>query len=158
MLKKGEFVELTEHRPLRLLLLSARQWRMASGRALQDLGLTVALIPYLMSLYWKDGQTQRELSDLTLQDPATTVRAVDRLQALGFVERRRSASDRRIWQVYLTPRGEEIRGEVNSRLDQVEKSALEGLSAREMKILRGCLMRVIENIGGCEAFLRGNGK
>ena len=158
MSDEHEFLDLSNRRLFGLLMLASRQWRLQSGRSLQDMGLSITHFPYLLCLYWKDGQTQRELSDLTLQDPATTVRAVDKLQSIGYVERRRSPSDRRVWKVFLTPRGREIEEEINQRLEKVERSALSGLDDKGLESLHACLLKVVQNLGGFEAFLRGDEK
>ncbi len=70
--------------------------------------------------------------------PATVVPLCDRLEQLGYVERLRGKTDRRVCCLVLTPAGEEALGQraaVHARILPV----LAGLSAHE----RECLVRVL---------------
>ena len=57
---ENEFLDLSNRRLFGLLMLASRQWRLQSGRSLQDMGLSITHFPYMLCLYWKDGQTQRQ--------------------------------------------------------------------------------------------------
>jgi len=60
------------------------------------------------------GITQTLLSRCSGRDKSTLTPALNDLQARGLLERRRVESDRRSFQLYLTPEGEALR----ARLDQ----------------------------------------
>ena len=69
------------------------------------------------------------LTDLTLQcavDKATTTKAVDKLAAAGYVEKRRDIRDGRAWNVYPAEKGLAIYDEFIAE----EKPAGRGLSGR----------------------------
>ena len=50
-----------------------------------------------------DGARQIDLAEGLDVEPITLCRMLDRLEEAGLVERRRDATDRRAWRIYLTP-------------------------------------------------------
>jgi DNA-binding MarR family transcriptional regulator len=148
MLTENEFREIAEHSPMRLLHLAAKSARLEAERRLSDLELSSALFPYLLALYWQDGRSQRELSDLTSRDPGTTVRCLDQLEARGFVKRKTSPQDRRLYHVFLTPKGKGIQKELLGRLLEVRRAAFAGFRGKETEDFFSSLERVILNLDG----------
>lgn len=53
------------------------------------------------------GISQIVLADVTYKDPPTVTRIIDLLQKKGLVERRMSSEDRRKFNLFLTPQGEQ---------------------------------------------------
>jgi DNA-binding MarR family transcriptional regulator len=133
---------------MRLLHVAAKSARLEAERRLQDLELSSALFPYLLALYWRDGRSQRELSDLTSRDPGTTVRCLDQLEARGFVERRSDPQDRRLYHVFLTTKGKRIQKELLSRLLEVRSAAFAGFKEKDTEKFASSLERVILNLNG----------
>ena len=78
------------------------------------LGLTRAQWQVLVYLAQNEGIHQGGLAEILEIEPITLLRIVDKLEARGFVERRRHATDRRIWLLFLCdaarPLLEELRG------------------------------------------------
>jgi DNA-binding MarR family transcriptional regulator len=134
--------------PLRLLHLAHQKARIEAERLLQDMDLSAATFPYLLALYWQDGQSQRQLSEITLRDPGSTVRCLDQLENKGLVERRTNPNDRRLWHVYLTERGKEIQEDLMSRLTEVRRAALSGFNGSETDQFVFLLEKVISNLDG----------
>lgn len=67
---------------------------------------------------------------------------VDRLEAQGLVQRRRSAEDRRVWRVELTAKGEEIVAAEAKIYQQVATEMLTPLDAAE----RDTFIRLLERV------------
>src|SRR4029453_12201976 len=63
----------------------------------------------LFSLSADEGRTMRALAEAWQCDPSNATWIVDRLEKLGFAERRAVPGDRRVKLVVLTPRGEKTR-------------------------------------------------
>ena len=71
------------------------------------------------------------LTDLTLQcavDKATTTKAVDKLAAAGYVEKRRDSRDGRAWNVYPAEKGLAIYDAFIAEENRQAAACLAGLS------------------------------
>ncbi len=75
---------------------------------LDGLGVTYTQYLVLSTLWERDGLTISAIADRLALEPSTITPAVKRLEAAGFVARRRSADDERQVQVHLTARGSEL--------------------------------------------------
>lgn len=67
----------------------------------RSLGLTRAQWQVLVYLAPNEGIHQGGLAELLDIEPITLVRILDKLEARGLIERRRHATDRRIWLLFL---------------------------------------------------------
>src|SRR5438128_9509746 len=85
-----------------------RLWRASHTRtaeALESIGLTTALFALLNVLGAREGAIQQQLSADMGVDPSAMVTLIDGLEGAGLAERRRRPSDRRAWEVAITPKG-----------------------------------------------------
>ncbi|MFT4241573.1 MAG: MarR family winged helix-turn-helix transcriptional regulator [Acidovorax sp.] len=78
-------------------------------------------------------------------DPASMTRALDRMQAKGLVVRERSAADRRVVHVALTPEGQRVAAQVPAVLGEVLDRHLSDFSHDEWQQLLGLLRRMLAN-------------
>ena len=78
-------------------------------RSLAKRGLTPNDSRALFSLSVDEGRSMRALADAWQCDPSNATWIIDRLEALGFAERRAVPDDRRVKLVVLTPPGHRIR-------------------------------------------------
>ena len=76
-------------------------------------------------------------------DNSNVTGIVDRLEALGLVERRAAAHDRRVKTVVLTEHGEAVRGVVQERMS-VPPPPIAGLSDEDAVALRDILKRALD--------------
>jgi DNA-binding MarR family transcriptional regulator len=83
------------------------------------------------------------LAGLLMCDNSNVTGIVDRLEALGLVERRPAARDRRVKAVGLTERGRELRGALQQRLSE-PPPPLAGLSDEDAATLRDILRRALD--------------
>jgi len=72
-------------------------------------------------------------------------RLLDRLEAKGLIERERSARDRRVVHLRLTPAGQAVAAQVPPVLAAVNNDFLRGFSAAEWKQLLALLSRMLDN-------------
>jgi DNA-binding MarR family transcriptional regulator len=72
---------------------------------LDELGLTYPQFLVLMALWETDGMTVTALGDALQLDSGTVSPLLKRLEAAGFVERRRESDDERRVTVHLTEQG-----------------------------------------------------
>lgn len=110
----------------------SRLRRVVVDRALKPLGVTRSQWWLLAFLSRRDGMTQTALaSDLDLSKVAIGG-LVDRVEALGFVERRADKSDGRARRVYLTKSGAKMVSMIRDNVQQVELEIVGGLTDVEM--------------------------
>jgi MarR family transcriptional regulator, organic hydroperoxide resistance regulator len=122
-------------------------WRIFSadkprrGATLQELGLAPMQAAALTSL--DDPLPMSALATALMCDNSNVTGIVDRLEALGLVERRPAEHDRRVKTVALTERGREVRGVVQQRMSQ-PPPPIAGLSEEDAVALRGILQRALD--------------
>ncbi|MGC9022815.1 MAG: MarR family winged helix-turn-helix transcriptional regulator, partial [Dissulfurimicrobium sp.] len=76
-----------------------KEFQRSFDEKLSQYNLTCAQFCVLMKLFDGDGLTQTELADRLYIENPTLVRTLDRLEASGLIERRRSPRDRRVYHV-----------------------------------------------------------
>jgi DNA-binding MarR family transcriptional regulator len=98
---------------------------------------------------WKlrrDGPvTAQELARDMDIDAGAMTRLIDRLAAKGLVERQRSASDRRVVMLALTPAGEAVAAHIPQVLAEVNNAYLQGFSRDEWQLLKQLLRRMLDS-------------
>lgn len=75
---------------------------------------------------------------------STLTTAINKLEAKGFVRRKRDESDRRVVHICLTARGRSMAGAHERFHRNMTKAALEGLDPEETKILTATLQRLTD--------------
>lgn len=110
----------------------SRLRRVVVDRALKPLGVTRSQWWLLAFLSRRDGMTQTALAaDLDLSKVAIGG-LVDRVEALGHVERRADENDGRARRVYLTRSGAKMVSVIRENVQQVEQEIVSGLTDAEM--------------------------
>jgi DNA-binding MarR family transcriptional regulator len=103
--------------------------------ALQDLDITGPQMGILLAMQRGLASTPFELSMMLSVDTGLMTRMLDKLETKGLLERSRSVDDRRVVNLMLTKKGEEIAGEIpniapevlNLRLKKFTKAEFEEL-------------------------------
>jgi DNA-binding MarR family transcriptional regulator len=89
------------------------------------------------------------LSELSAQIRArnsTVTGIIDRMEREGLVVRRRSAEDRRVVNIELTQKGEELAGEISVEPVQIFRQVLSELSVRDSTELRRILNKLARRV------------
>jgi DNA-binding MarR family transcriptional regulator len=89
--------------------------------------------------------TPLELARELEMDPGAMSRLVGRLAAKGLVERKRSAADRRVVHLRLTPAGEAVAAQVPHVLAAVNNHFLAGFSSAEWRQMLDLIKRMQAN-------------
>ena len=93
-----------------------------------------------------EGINQSALADLLELDAMTLCRMVDRLQSAELVERRADPSDRRAWQLFLTPKGIGLTGQLKPIGEQLLQEALHDVPNGEREKLQHLLEQFRRNL------------
>lgn len=91
------------------------------------------------------GMTQIELSRLLIMHRSNVTGLVDRLEERGWVERRDSTTDRRSWQVMLTPTGQQVVRNILPYYYAAAEAVWGDIPAAEARDLARDLARIAEN-------------
>jgi MarR family transcriptional regulator, organic hydroperoxide resistance regulator len=106
---------------------------------------------YLRTLFEEDGISQVELSERVGMERATVTSVLDTLEALDIVVREAHPSDRRKTNVFLTPKGRRMRGDVLEAVSIANRIALKGIPAADFEHFRRTLAKMIANVEEHEA-------
>lgn len=108
-------------------------------------GLTQAQWAPLFLIHRGEANTLAALARELQVDAGALTRTLDRLEAKGLCRRERSAEDRRVVHLTLTPEGEKAAEPVPGILCDVSNAILEGFSKDEWETLMGFLQRIVAN-------------
>ena len=125
---------------------ASRLFRRSFDEAARSIGVTRAQWRTLTALARQEGQTQGALADLLEVEPITLCRMIDRLEEAGHVERRRSPSDRRAWNIYLTEQSRPLLDQLHAIAEDVTARALDGIDAADRDRLVHMLLLVRGNL------------
>jgi DNA-binding MarR family transcriptional regulator len=90
------------------------------------------------------GVSQIEIANELRMDRATMTAILDRLEARGFLQRKRSTTDRRRQQLYMTPRGQKALISMKAKIRQHEKRFRLRFSEADQATLIDLLRRLYE--------------
>ena len=119
-------------------------------RALQS-RLAVHGVPFghwafLRILWESDGLTQRELSaEAGVMEPTTHV-ALNAMEKLGYIRRRRMAANRRNVYVHLTAKGRALKATLVPLAEVVNEVGVDGVKAADVATTRRVLIAIIDNL------------
>lgn len=121
-------------------------------RKLDPIGITYPQYLVLLTLWEQDGLTVSEIGARLRLDSGTLTPLLQRLEALRLLKRKRSVSDERVVQAFLTPKGAALKGDA---LDARRYVACQlGMSETQIMQLRADLMALVTQLDAeveCEA-------
>ena len=86
------------------------------------------------------------LAERVQRSVSTVTVLVDKLEENGYLQRRRSESDRRVTLVSLTEPGRSLSGSFLEISRTLEERVLRNLTREEVSVLDGLLERILENL------------
>jgi MarR family transcriptional regulator, organic hydroperoxide resistance regulator len=101
---------------------------------------------FLRILWEADGMTQRDLSEQAGVMEPTTFSAVQAMERLGYVVRRRRGGDRKRIFIYLTPKGRRLRDKLVPLAEDVNRIAVRRIRPADITRTRKVLLSIIENL------------
>ncbi len=112
---------------------------------LEPLGLTHPQYLVMLALWARSPRSVRDLGEELQLDPATLSPLLKRLEALGYIERRRSTADERVLEITATEKGAALRAQAETIPPRIIERL--GMSLDELDALRASLHRVIAAAG-----------
>ncbi|MFT5749676.1 MAG: DNA-binding MarR family transcriptional regulator [Ancylomarina sp.] len=99
----------------------------------------------LYHLNESNGMTIGKLSELTYKDFANMSRISQKLEAAGFIEKKRDEKDRRIFKLFITEKGQELNNQLHQCAYKSTNIALEGLDDQTRELMVRHLKKIIIN-------------
>jgi DNA-binding MarR family transcriptional regulator len=112
----------------------------------QELSLTLTQCKALVALAHYGGVSQKRLAEISETDPTRLVRILDRLEALGWAERRSDPHDRRAHSLAITQSAKPVVQSIWQIVRNTNTEALLGLTSDELHLLMKSLARVHANL------------
>ena len=97
-----------------------------------------------VALWRQDGLTVTAIARYTKATVPAASRLIDRMVEHGLLERRNREGDRRVVEIWLTPKAQSMSGLVNLFRD-VNERILDGFSDQEIEQMADCLERITAN-------------
>ena len=101
---------------------------------------------FLRILWEGDGLTQRELSEQAGVMEPTTFSALNAMERLGYVTRRKRGGDRKKVYVLLTAKGRRLQEKLVPLAEEVNRIAVRGVRSVDIATTRSVLLSIIENL------------
>ena len=114
----------------------------------KEYDLTRGQYLYLIRICENPGIIQEKLAEMIKVDRTTASRAIKKLEANGFIEKRADAANRKIKRIFPTEKGKAISPNSSRENEHSERVALQGLSEEEATVLSGLLQTVRKNVEG----------
>jgi DNA-binding MarR family transcriptional regulator len=119
--------------------------------SLREAGIALQDWRVLAALRERDGQRLTELAQRTSIEVSTLSRLVGSLETAGLVSRTRDADDARAIAIRLTAKGDQVTIALTPAAQQLEATAVAGLSEAEIAQLKSLLERIYGNLAALSA-------
>ena len=117
----------------------------------RTIGLTRSQWRVLGQLRRREGIKQTDLADILEIEAITLARHIDRLEAKGFVERKRHPRDRRAWQLFLKDEVRPVLDRMRELSDATRQEGLAGIPEAESEQLIETLLKIKANMVALES-------
>ena len=89
-------------------------------KKLENYGVLAGLYMLVLVIYYNNGTSQEQISDILKTDKASIARSVKKLEKEGYVTRELDKVDRRANKLYLTPKAQTLVPEIQKVIDEWE--------------------------------------
>jgi DNA-binding MarR family transcriptional regulator len=103
-------------------------------------GVTPIQVMLLFFLQKKDGSSLTQISQGLMLENPTVTGLIDRLEKLGYVKRSDHPTDRRVYLVYLTEKGNTVANRALPIVKKLNSQIKEGYSQEEIESFKKVLM------------------
>lgn len=127
---------------------TAQKFKLELNRKLKKSGLDISSDQWTVLMFLSDnnGPTQTDLAQKLYKDRANLTRILDLMEKNQLVERQRSSTDRREYNVFITEKGTSLIPQLKIIGDSVMDKALKGANAEEIKGIKHFLNKLFINL------------
>jgi DNA-binding MarR family transcriptional regulator len=131
-----------------LMFRTARGMKKMLDGKLNQFHVTSSQATVLSTLGDRDGQSLSDIGkNVYLDKPAITGLA-DRMENNGLVERRRTSTDRRVIQLFLTVKGRKLFNQIKKIIIDIDQQLVKGLTEQEINTLHEVMKCIWEEANG----------
>ena len=123
-----------------------RAQRKICSERFNNIGVSHGQPKILSFLYYNDGCIQKVLAENCHIEAATVTSILSNMERDGLIYRVRNEKDRRVFNVFITEKGKELKLEVDKIFDEVDENSFKGFSKEERAKALEFLDRIYENI------------
>lgn len=120
------------------------------GRKFQDqlepFGLTTFHWVVLCCLWEEDGLATSSIGERLKQVGGTLTGVLDRMEERGLVRRERDTRDRRIWRIWLTEAGAQLKTVLPPIAINIREQAMQGMATPERELFSRLIDQAIANL------------
>ncbi len=120
--------------------------RMQKNFRLAGLEITIEQWSILYHLWKEDGLNQQQLCDKTYRDKPSITRLLHNLEKQGLVERKSSATDKRVNYIFLSATAKQLQDQTIEIANQTMDEALVGITKEEIETVKNVLQKVYDNL------------
>lgn len=131
---------------LREIGMIARALDSISNIEFKEYNLTKGQYLYLVRICENPGIIQEKLAEMIKVDRTTAARAIQKLEANGFIQKVADENNRKIKRLVPTKKGEGTYPMIKKENDYSNQVALEGITGKEAEVLAELLKKVRKNI------------
>ncbi|MCP2034498.1 DNA-binding MarR family transcriptional regulator [Planomicrobium sp. HSC-17F08] len=131
---------------LREIGMIARALDSISNIEFKEFDLTKGQYLYLVRICENPGMIQEQLIDLIKVDRSTATRAIQKMEANGFIEKKDDPSNKKIKKLFPTDKGNAVYPFIKRENDYSNIVALKGFSEQEEETTFELLQRIRKNI------------
>ena len=131
---------------LREIGMVARALDSISNIEFKEFDLTKGQYLYVVRIFENPGIIQEQLIDLIKVDRSTATRAIQKLEANGFIERKDDPVNKKIKRLFPTEKGEMVYPIIKKENEHSDFVALEGFTEEETELAFQFLQRIRKNI------------
>src|SRR5690606_41052558 len=131
---------------LREIGMIARALDSISNIEFKEFDLTKGQYLYLVRICENPGIIQEQLIDLIKVDRSTATRAIQKMEANGFIEKKDDPGNKKIKKLFPTDKGNAVYPFIKRENDHSNKVALDGFSEVEEEMAFELLQRIRKNI------------
>ncbi|MBB6632843.1 MarR family winged helix-turn-helix transcriptional regulator [Cohnella thailandensis] len=131
---------------LREIGMIARALDSISNVEFKEIDLTKGQYLYLVRIRENPGIIQEKLAEMIKVDRTTAARAIQKLEAQGFIEKKDDETNKKIKKLFTTEKGDHAYSFLKREADHSDKVALAGFTQEETEALLRYLQRVRQNV------------
>lgn len=130
------------------LATTANSLRRLAFKLITEKGLDITPEQWVVLYYlWtENGSSLSTLSEKSKKDFANVSRIVDKLVKSGYIEKRKSETDSRSYNVFLLPQAESIRGKLISCWKEATEILMNGIPSEKQEMLLELFSKMDKNL------------
>jgi DNA-binding MarR family transcriptional regulator len=117
--------------------------RLLNKEFTRNVGMTTVQYSVFSLVATNEGLSQIAIGEALSMDRASTMAIIDKLEAAGLLERKKSVHDRRVHALQLTEKGRKQFVVVNNKVAKYDSMFSSKLSQEEMETFNSCLKKLM---------------